>query len=375
MLDEDLRAAGNALEALVIAGGTLKLESKRAWVSERITGQPEWFGGGFFHETYVVTVKFGNEAEAPALYLYLMDDGSASSPESRFFDYEWDQTDDLNPIRQPRETWFLAGRGRKTMSQRTLDLQRINFGPFTDIGYGAIDEWLQNVKAGKDHSGLDYLVGRMSQDGVSIYTYVGAQHLCEFARFKLLEAHTNEVAKSAAAKVVIPQGLIESCSLAWLNMVTIELALVESGQSRIVPLLKCMYRSPPIVRGDASLLAAVFGDEQIQQAFWGSELASLLDFWKGENSRHLHLLALTKNQFDDLVKAEAIDPAAHQRYGGSHQACVCSETLRLHIPYFPADDLTPVQSGGPYTCLPLTHSAIAASNGFSLLTKQLTGWK
>lgn len=230
------------------------------------------------------------------------------------------------------------------------------------------------MKAAKDPEGLAELTERMSQQGVSIRTFVGSPNLCEFARSKLLDSHTDEIAKSAAGKVAIPQGLIEACSSAWLNMMTIELALVESGQGRIVPLLKDLYGTPPIVRGDTSLLAAVFGDAKTQQAFWGSEVASLLNFFQGDSSRVLHLLALTKVEFDDLVKAEASDPDAHARYRGSHQACVCKETLRLHIPYFPSDE-TPPPSGGPATCLPLTHRAIAASNGFSLLTKQLTGWE
>lgn len=367
---KDLSAAMMALDVIVAASGTLTLTSIRGWVDQPIAGQPEWFGGGEFHETYVVTAKVGGYQDVPVLYLYLVDDGSASWYEGGFHRHITQKGHEGQEVYLDE---FRAARGRKTemWDYDSPHMDTINWGPFTDNGFVAVNAWLEDVKAAKDQEGLAELTERMSQQGVSIRTFVGSPNLCEFARSKLLEAHTNEIAKSAAGKVAIPQGLIEACSSAWLNMMTIELALVESGQGRIVSLLECLYGTPPIVRGDASLLAAVFGDAKTQSAFWGGEAASLLDFWQRESSRELHLLALTKVQFDELAKIEASDA----RFEGQPQACVCRETLRLHIPYFPSDDMTPVPSGGPATCLPLTHRAIAASNGFSLLTKQLTGWE
>lgn len=372
----DLSAASYALDALVAAGGALTMTSIRGWVDQPIAGQPEWFGCGDFHETFVVTVHFveAEKVPVPVLYLYLVDNGLVSGYDGGFH----------HPIQEGgaegQEVYlhaFRAARGRQTemWDDDGPNVDAINWGPFTDNGYVAINGWMEDVIAHKDKDGLAEITSRMDGQGVSIRAFVLSQNLCEFARAKLLEAHTNEIANSRVAKVSIPQGLIQACSRAWLNMVTIELAQVESGQSRIVPLLKCLNGTPPIVRGDASLLAAVFGDAKTQNAFWGSEVANLLDFWQLEPPRKLHLLALTKYDFDDLVKVEASDPAAHERYRGGHQACICSETLRLHIPYFPSDDGTPVPSGGPATCLPLTHRAIAALNGFSLLTKQLTGWE
>lgn len=169
--------------------------------------------------------------------------------------------------------------------------------------------------------------------------------------------------------------MLEACSLAWLNMVTVELAQVESGFGRLAPLLASVVNTSPIVRGDAALLAAVFGDIKTQREFWGKEAASLLDFWHRGRSRGLRLLALPKDDFEKMIQYKEGDPVEFAIYGGPYTACICDETLRLHIPLFSSDDRPPTPSSGAATCLPLTHRAIAASNGFSLLTMQLTGWE
>jgi hypothetical protein len=228
------------------------------------------------------------------------------------------------------------------------------------------------VKAAKDAEGLAGLTTRISERGIAIRAFATIPKFGQFALSKLMNCQINEVAKSAYGKLAIPQDLIEACSLAWLNMVSVELALVESGSGRIAPLLKCVYATSPIVRGDAALLAGVFGDGKVQQAFWGSEAASLLDFWQRATSGALELLVLRKDEFEELVNGEAIHPILAARYGST--PCICVETLRLHIPYFPSDDRVPLPSGGAATCLPLTHRGIAASNGFCLLSMQLTGW-
>jgi len=212
---------------------------------------------------------------------------------------------------------------------------------------------------------------------ITLSVFVSSTNVCEYALSKVLERVTSDVAASPAAKLAIPPALIEACSLAWLNMTTVALAQVEGGFARLAPLLSRVMSTPPVVRGDAELLAAVFGANKIQQSFWGENVSRLIDFLEKDRGSRLYLLSLKKSNFDKLLKAEESNPnlGAPKHLDGEHLACICEETMRLHIPYTPFDDRDVGLSETAATCLPLTHRAIAASNGFSILAMQLAGWE
>lgn len=372
--DDDLDAANTALQILVAAGCTLKLSSIRAWVDQPFAGQPEWFGSGDFHETFSVSASFAPGTEMLVLYLYVVDTGSASVYDGSFYH-------PVDAIGLGDDKIYLdeytAGRGRTTrMWEDQPDTGQVNWAPFSDLAYSVLSGWLEAVNADAAGSGFTGTREWLRNQDVSLKVFVAGVDVFQLALSKVRECVNDDVAASPAGKLTIPPALIEACSTAWLNMTTVELALVEGGHGRVAPLLSRVMSTPAIVRGDAELLAAVFGVEKIQGSFWGDSAASMIDFLQQDRGLGLRLLSLEKGDFDKLLKDEKNNPTLTQKHlTEEHSACICEATLRLHIPYFPNDDRVGTPSETAATCLPLTHRAIAASNGFSILATQVSGWE
>jgi hypothetical protein len=357
------------LTVLIAGGLSLELSSLRAWVDQPLTGHPEWFGSGEYHETFILTAKKNGGQSVPILY-FSIDDTGSDSFWSNVFASSIDRTGaDTGPTEYHLIEYY-AGRNRRTKMweyDEPNPFPDLNFGPFTDHGYGLLNDWLDSIKSGNVTRSFSDVGFDALGLGMQINAFAGTIDISQLAMFEFSERIFSDIEKAEVGRHLIPSNLLSSCFDSWLNMVTVELCSIECGAGNIDSLRDRVFATPAILRGDSGLLA-VFGDKNIQQAFWGRRLAALLDPLQVNKSQEFRLFSVDQRFFAQLRQS---------KYTPNSMACsafICSETLQLHIPYLQALDQNNEPLAPLTTCLALTHRAIAASNAFGLLEKQCRGW-
>lgn len=380
--DEDLSQAFEALAMAARAGGTVRLESLRAWVGSPMRNQPEWFGSGDYHEQVKITVQRPDEAKPITwFYVELRDPGWYDN--SRLQHGYMSIADKRSLFdEQPSIMWrYSAGRGREA-TQWEDDGAGIapNGAPFSDEAYSAIEASIIAVQNGVEGQGFQELAISLRDQNIEFSLYLGEiENPGEVAQASVFKSLCNELQATLPGNFSLPASLQENLSQAWLNLVSTGLAALDFTPAQAEALHTRVMLTPPLAYAADELITSTFNSLHIQEAQWGKSLQRLIKlFDEGANPQELTVAVVPALDYSSLNSLERWN----DMFDDDVILALYVEEKKIKVRVRPPAMLHIAQSSTGKTnpslsltsCLPNTHQAMAIARDFSLMQMQLAGW-